>query len=198
MNHKYDIKEIVDLVLTAKDMEYPGMLIPALNNTGSFTQTNYPVDTTDGVKTHTDKGSQIRKKDLALGSYYFMPVWIDGVEIPNAVISLSQAKNIIKTQLPGRNGTVKEFISADDFVIELIATVIGDDEYPEAEVEKIQQLWERNEALKIESAITDMWLPDGGNVVLSDIVVEGVGGYEDVQVISMSLLSDINFELTIA
>lgn len=186
--------------LSARGLFYPGIFIPGLDKSGKvINDAKYNVNTiAPEEKLYTDKGSPLRNEDLKLGTYYFMPVYINKVEMPNAVISMSQSKVIIKTPLVGRNGTVKEFIAMDDFQIDVIIVLVGDNnEYPEKEIEQIEQLWRVNEAVEIISAITDMWLPVDSKVVLTDLIIDPVGEYENVQVISLKLISDINFELEI-
>lgn len=39
------------------------------------------------------------------------------VSITSALISISQAKQIVKTQIQGRDGTVKEYIGLDDYMV---------------------------------------------------------------------------------
>lgn len=200
MKHKYDIGKIIMSSLSARGLFYPGIFIPGLDKSGKvINDAKYNVNTiAPEEKLYTDKGSPLRNEDLKLGTYYFMPVYINKVEMPNAVISMSQSKVIIKTPLVGRNGTVKEFIAMDDFQIDVIIVLVGDNnEYPEKEIEQIEQLWRVNEAVEIISAITDMWLPVDSKVVLTDLIIDPVGEYENVQVISLKLISDINFELEI-
>lgn len=200
MKHKYDIENIVKSALSARGLFYPGIFIPGLDKSGKvLNRSRYNVDTVaPEEKLYTEKGSPLRNEDYKLGTYYFMPVYINDVEIPNAVISLSQSKVVIKTPLVGRNGTVKEFIAMDDFQIDVIMTLVGENnEYPEKEIEKIEQLWRVNEAVDIVSAITDLWLSVDSKVVLTDLTIEPVGEYENLQVISVQLISDINFELEI-
>lgn len=198
MKHKYNITNILSSALAARGTFYPGMLIPGLDNTGyvqPFGQ--YPITGENAApKMITDKGSPLRKAAAEMGVYYFLPVEVNGVELPNAVMSLSQAKIIAKTQMPGANGSVKEYISLDDMTIDLTAVLIGDDgNYPEGAMEQISNLWRLNEAVEIVSALSDIMLPAGTKVVLEELTIDPVGEYEDVQTISLRLTSDEVFEL---
>lgn len=200
MKHKYDLGKIALSALSARGLFYPGIFIPGLDKSAKIpNDTNYDIGkSAPEEKLYTDKGSPLRNEDLKLGTYYFMPVYINRIEIPNAIISLSQSKIVIKTPLVGRNGTVKEFIAMDDFQIEVLLTLVGqNNEYPEKEIEQIEQLWRVNEAVDIISAVTDMWLPVDSKVVLTDLTIDPVGEYENVQIVSLKLVSDINFELEI-
>lgn len=184
--------------LACRGTFYPGMFIPGLDRTGSVsTPEQYDINSQGREpKCYTDKGSPLRVKNYFLGTYYFMPVYINKLRLPNAVISLSQSKIIQKTQMPGSNGSVKEYISLDDMAIEITAVIIGENgEYPSKEMEQINNLWRINEAVEIVSVITDIMMPVGTKVVIEELTVNPVGEYEDVQTISLRLTSDEVFEL---
>ena len=135
------------------------------------------------------------------GVYYFMPVTFEHEgatwELDDAVVSVTAKKTIIETPLIGRQGTVKELISIDDYEIKLVAVISGDD-YPEQEVMDIVRLFEINENIKMVSAITDYFLKDEDRVVIKSMDFPALEGVEDMQVITMSLASDQNFELEIS
>lgn len=57
------------------------------------------------------------------------------VELKSALISIDQTKNIIKTDIEGRPGTVKEYISMSDHVVTISGIISGPaGVYPELEV----------------------------------------------------------------
>jgi len=43
-----------------------------------------------------------------------------------ALIEINQTKNIVKTSISGKNGTVKEYMSNGDFIINLKGVIVGD------------------------------------------------------------------------
>jgi hypothetical protein len=47
------------------------------------------------------------------------------VEIQNIMMNISQAKNIVKTKIAGRDGSVHQYINMDDYVIECWGQIIG-------------------------------------------------------------------------
>jgi len=47
----------------------------------------------------------------------------ESLRVQSAVISVSQSKNIIKTKVAGRDGTIKEYVSLDDFNISINAKI---------------------------------------------------------------------------
>lgn len=143
-------------------------------------------------------GATLRK--FKNGVWYFMPVSFehDGTkwEFDDAVVSVSAKKTIVETPLVGRKGAVKELISIDDYEIKLMVVLSGDD-YPEYEVLDTVTLWEINENIKMSCAITDYFLQEGESVVIKTIDFPAMEGNEDLQVITMTLLSDKEFELEI-
>ncbi|WP_297096374.1 DUF6046 domain-containing protein [uncultured Draconibacterium sp.] len=147
-------------------------------------------------ETQSVNGAPLRKYQG--GIYYFMPVVInhDGTkwEFNNAVVSVAGKKSIVETPLVGRQGTVKELINIQDYEIKLVALLSGDD-YPEQEVMDAVKLWEINENVKMECAITDYFLKDEDRVVIKHIDFPAMEGEEDSQAIVMTLVSDQNFEL---
>lgn len=179
---------------------YPGIFIPGLDRTGKVVggEEYFIPPSLIEERTHTEKGSPLRVEGAIKDVFYFMPVWIDGIEMPNAVISVSQSKVIVKTEMPESNGTVKEYISLSDMQIDVVAVLVGTDgNYPEKQLEQINELWRKNEAVPLISALTDMLLPSGTKVVLEELTIDPVGEYEEMQTFSLKMVSDEIFELEI-
>jgi Domain of unknown function (DUF6046) len=49
----------------------------------------------------------------------------EAIELKTALVSVSQAKQIIKTQIQGRDGSVKEYIGDDDYNVQIVGTLTG-------------------------------------------------------------------------
>ena len=58
--------------------------------------------------------------DLNGDTQTYNEVVLDAVQV-----SVSRAKEIIKSKVSGRDGSIKEYVSADDYVISLVATIGG-------------------------------------------------------------------------
>jgi len=129
-----------------------------------------------------------------------MPVSIESNgtiwEFNDAVISITAKKTIVETPLVGRKGSVKELISIDDYEIKLMIVFSGDD-YPEYDVLDLVTLWEINESVNMNCAVTDYFLQEDNKVVIKTLDFPAMEGNEDMQVIILTLLSDKNFELEI-
>lgn len=52
-------------------------------------------------------------------------IQFEGIRIDTVLFDISQERNIIRTQISGRNGTVKQFISDGDFVINCTGIITG-------------------------------------------------------------------------
>ena len=179
----------------------PGELIArkSKHNAGSFNKSPEIDRPTQSIT-----GAPLRK--FKKGVTYFMPVSFELTnqktgntskwEFVDAVVSIAAKKTIIETPLVGRKGTVKELISVDDYEIKLVVVVSGDD-YPEQEIQEVVWLWEYNESIKMNCAVTDYFLQEDDRVVIKNIDFPAMEGNEDMQVITMTLLSDKNFELEI-
>jgi len=51
---------------------------------------------------------------------------IDNFTFETALIEVNQTKNIVKTSISGMNGTVKEYMSNGDFIVNLKGVIVGD------------------------------------------------------------------------
>lgn len=198
MRHKFDITKMLTSVIGLKGLYYPGVRPQA--NTLARSEDFSIAPTGASPKLYTAGGSPLRREDPeVLGSYFFMPVTIGGIEIPNAVISISGRKTIVETPLVGRRGSIKELISVDDYQIEVTGVLIGSDadSYPEDQVESLRDLWRRDESVVLISALSDLILEQTDKIVLKSIDFPAVGAYENAQIVKLSAVSDQPFELEI-
>ena len=83
--------------------------------------------------------------------------------IDNAIVSVSQQKQIVTTQVVGRRGTVKEYISGGDYAVNISVGIqpIEDgtikDEYPTDGVRELRKFLTESESLRVQSAFLDLW-----------------------------------------
>ena len=105
-------------------------------------------------------------------------------------------KRIIKTEIQGRDGTVKEYIGADDAQITINGMITGKNGvYPRDEVYRLRRWLDAPVAKGIVS-----WYMD--NLGISNLVIEGydmpqtMGGYS-FQAFTISAVSDVPVELKI-
>lgn len=143
------------------------------------------------------KGGMYYATDL-LGREFWLPVKIDGVLIPFAVVGVSSSKTIVKTPMVERQGSVKEGISIDDYSISIKGIVISDNNaFPEAAIQELQDLWVVNSALRMECVLTDLFLEKDQLVVLENIDWPPIAGVQNARAFDIRLSSDSIFDLEI-
>ena len=211
MATKYTVKEVAqtfkrvsqfnlgDMLLNVigyKGLPYPGGFIPDTPSKYKADRYEYPGEQAS-AKTSSDFGSTLRKKD-AQGRWYFMPIVLEHkgteYEIPNAVISIRGKKSIVETAMVGRKGTVKELISVDDYEIR-IAGVCLDVDFPDQQINSLNDLYNINESVTLKCALTDIFLDEENKVVIKSIDFAEMKGCETAQVFTMELVTDRSFEL---
>lgn len=133
--------------------------------------------------------------DELLGSYDFMPVTIDGVELPNALIRISGEYRIIETDIL-EVGTVTELAFMRPYSVTVIATVIGDDgEWPD--LSAYVDLWKKGDLATLKSAVSDYYLQKDDNFLITNITHLDAQGGENVEVLQIDGRSNVDFELEI-
>lgn len=121
-----------------------------------------------GTPQTTFLGQPVTDLDYWQGRYVLCPVTLrreDGQELilPDVVVGLSRAKHIVTTQVVGMSGTVKEYISAGDYDLNIavgIAAREGDrlsDRYPEEEMRLVRDFLDDDKPLTIQSNFLDLF-----------------------------------------
>lgn len=139
----------------------------------------------------------------ANGRYYFLPVKLGGVQLSYPIVRISGRKTIVETQMVARRGSVKELINIEDYSISIMGLLVGKNQWPEDGIAQLRDLYERNESLDIENALTDIFLSVPGTggkdkVVITSLDIPEVRGSETVVGYRIELLSDQELILTIA
>lgn len=147
-----------------------------------------------------------KKKETALGSplwgknkkgiFYFMPVKLGDLELPNAIISFQGKKNIIETQLIGYKGSIKELINIDSYEITIRGILIDEEiSFPDEQIMDLQELWDKNESISLQCALSDIFLQEDDKVVIRSIRLPEMKGIEHAQAYEIECISDAYFEL---
>jgi len=126
-----------------------------------------------------------------------VPVSIGGVRLPaGCIVSVTGQKNIVKTQIPGRDGTIKELLGRDDYTVSIEMVV----QKPyialvESELQKIIYLWEKEEALSIFCPKTESYGIE--KVVFERLSHPEIPGFPGTESLSLDFLEDrdYNFEV---
>ena len=130
---------------------------------------------------------------------------LEGEQVPfptlviNTVLfSVNQSKNIVKTPIQGRNGTVKEYISDGDYDISIRGVIVSENanEYPKDEVRKLIEILRVQDSFSIASRYLNEVFD------ITDIVIESYSlpqseGYHNVQAFEINAVSDEPIEITV-
>ena len=105
------------------------------------------------------------------------------------IMTVNQQKNIVTTQIQGRDGTVKEEIGMGDYTITINGIITGKNgHYPIDEVREFKKMLNANKALSVVSVYLQNL--DVTNVVIKDYeFAQETGGYS-YQRFSINALSD--------
>ncbi len=154
------------------------------------------VEKEDADDITVNEGAQYSDLKSAMGVPLFMPLKIDGIWLPNEpIITISGQNTIVKTVIAGAKGTVKEWISADDYSIKIQGLIINEqsDDYPEEMVRKIRTICEKRESVEVDNRLLTMF--DIHQVVIESYSFPGVAGDQDVQAYEITCLSDWPLDL---
>jgi len=132
------------------------------------------------------------------GVWYMMPVAINGWQLPlEPALSISGNKKMVLTPLTGnkRKGSVKEIINTNDYTVSIRGVIINemDENYPFDMVEKLKELYEVNESVKITNALTKLWGIE--NVVVTSLSLPAMTGRPNQQAYQINCVSDEDFIL---
>jgi len=128
----------------------------------------------------------------------FMPVTLNGYRLPNEpLVDVSISKAIVKTQVAGYNGTIKENMGLEDYSITIKGLAINqeEDEYPESIIRQLRHLFEKTESVTILSPITQLLSID--QVVIESFSLSSLEGFRHVQPYEFRCSSDQSIELLI-
>ncbi len=142
--------------------------------------------------------------DLKRSEYFGTPMWDnliidpdgDNLIIDMVLMDVSMTKNIIKTPIQGMNGTIKEYISDGDYIINIKGALFGIDEYPAMEVLKLITLCKRPEKLRVLSAFLQNF--DIDDIVIESYTLEAQEAQGNMQFFELNAISDMATELVLS
>ncbi|MEM8506239.1 MAG: DUF6046 domain-containing protein [Bacteroidota bacterium] len=103
-------------------------------------------------------GRALLNKDI-LGRPFFDTLKIGDYEFPNEPLLTISNRNIIQETIvvgSERKGTVKEFITADDYSIKVEGVLLGRKEYPAIDADGLVRLCESRVSLPVENDILNL------------------------------------------
>jgi hypothetical protein len=155
---------------------------------------SYAVETAD-VAAHLHGGS----KDSNLLSWMGTPIFADlrfervnadPLQLDTVLIDVSQTKNIVTTAVQGRNGTIKEYVSDGDYVINIkgAITTPQSSAYPTGAVRDLLTILKQPAALSIISDYLRIF--DIYQIVVTDYRFSQSEGFTNVQFFEINCISD--------
>lgn len=143
-------------------------------------------------------GTPVKKfTDDSLGRYTFMPVYIDGIELPNALLIITGEKKFVETDII-EVGTVFEKVFTRPYDISIIVTLVGEDgDWPQDDVSTMVKLWKKDDLVTLKSAVTDFYLQAKNNFLIGKVTHMDAQGGENVEIIQFDGRSNVDFELEI-
>lgn len=146
----------------------------------------------------------VEADDKAQLSYLGTPIFSDlllkdpngefGLYVSTVLFDVSMSKNIIKTSIPGRKGTIKEYISDGDYVINIKGAFVNENskQYPIDEVTEFIRLVKLPTALEVTSKLLQLY--EIYNVVVDSYTLPQKAGFQNVQLFELNVISDIPIE----
>lgn len=116
----------------------------------------------------------------------------------DAIVAVSQSKNIVMTQMVGRDGTVKEYINDGDYELNIVVGIAAVrngvivDEYPEDGIRQLREYLKKQTALGVYSKFLDLF--GINSIVIKSFSVSQTTA-SNYQVISITAVSDEEYNI---
>jgi len=112
------------------------------------------------------------------------------------LVDIRGGKNIVKTEVPGLDGTIKEMTGFSDYTISVQATLQGyDNDDVREELKKVLMEWNKKESLPIVCPKTDDYGID--RIVFESISHPELQGLEATERLTLTFLSDTEYEFEV-
>lgn len=121
------------------------------------------------------------------------------VELDTVLFDVAMTRNIVKTVVQGRNGTIKEYISDGDFDVNIKGVICSSDPrlYPEEEVSKLLQILKATSSVAVGSEFLNQMFGIY-NLVIESYSFEMVAGFQNIQRFTMKCISDEPLEFKLS
>jgi hypothetical protein len=142
-------------------------------------------------------------QDITFGSVTYtdfvtkQTITTKALNLINILLTVTQAKKIITTEIQGRNGTVKEYIGMDDYEIQINGILTGDNgSHPADQILALMSML----TARVTTKVTCDYLQNLGinYLVIKDFTLQQDAGGYSTQNFSITALSDVEVTLTIS
>ncbi len=119
----------------------------------------------------------------------------DGIKLYDAIVNISLNNEIVRTKVTGRKGTIKEFISNDDYNISIQALLVNTKrgKAPEAEVRAANRLLSAPVAVDVVSKFLE-WMGIY-QIAITNVKVSTVPGFVNFKAIEIQALSNLPIDI---
>lgn len=141
----------------------------------------------------------IEADDKPQMSYLGTPIFSDlmisendstGLYMSTVLFDVSHEKNIIKTSIVGRSGTIKEYIADGDYVITIRGAFVSEgNNYPLDEVTEFVRLMKLPQALNVTSKLLQLYEID--DIVIESYSLPQQEGMQNTQLFEINAVSDL-------
>jgi hypothetical protein len=195
---KFLIKTIFNIPNAVRVKEFVAPTpVETLEGNDKFT---LPAERTEGKDTYvsylgTPVYAPLQIKD---GSYTLNEKKISyrGIDLKNVLYDVSFGKNVVKTAIQGRNGTVKELISLTDRSVNIKGVLVSpNNEYPEEQVQRLLEICDLQTDIEVVSSYLALFKVY--NLVIEDCKFPQREGFRNLQAFELSCVSDSPIEVGI-
>lgn len=159
-----------------------------------------------------NEGAQMQSQDVA-SPYADKSVWSDRYALcelafkkeggdtlimNDAVVAVSRRRNIVSTSMVGMDGTVKEYISENDYELNIMVGVqalrdgVIVDEYPTDGIQQLRKYFDEKKAITVQSKFLELFDIDSIVITNFSVVQATESNY---QPISIGALSDTEYNV---
>jgi hypothetical protein len=197
---KYDVRQLyASLLPDTRGLPYPDANRPAEQSSGAQGYEIAVAESGEAVPAVNAGGSPVL--------YPFSFFRLDGSKsytLPNApLVRVEGRKNIVRSKVAGRDFTVKELVSVEDWTVQIrgvafneeITSKAGRQGYPFATLEAMVELFRIGEALRVESRILESY--GIGQVVIERFAVPATPGLQGAFFYEIDCSSDTDNDLVI-
>ena len=187
---KFNIYELTRQVFGING--YSPILTPGTNSPIKYDANLEVIDSVEGI------GSSVFNTTIFESIAIIDPTTNESIYFEDApLISVTQRKNIIRSEVTNRPGSVKEYISMDDYEIKIIGLLCNHagNALPFDKIEDLNNLLKSNQTLEIESRLLNAC--GIFNIVINSFDFKATGKFINVMPYEISAWSDNPIELSL-
>lgn len=121
----------------------------------------------------------------------------EDIRLDTVLFTVTQLRNIVKTEIQGRNGTVKEYINNGDYQIEVNGKVVSPEPLvkPVDQITALKNVFDLNSEIEVSSAFLNLF--NIGTVVVEEYTFAEQAGYVNEVNFTVRMVSDEPIEILV-